>query len=369
MRASEILSEEIITELFGSPAKYDFEKSRNGDLIVCYFEINDTKYQMVFDKYSNNSYWDVSYAYHSPSEDRFIAKPKGDMNTNNAVKVLSTVVKIFEDFIRSQKPNIVTFTGQQENKLASLYTNMIKILKPKLASFDYSVQIFPGAAIDDFVVMNNKWDRDAGKLREELMIRDNETKIYELFKPLSVSWYKSNNIDKEARFEVNDIKYFFNARQVTFGVDKNTWIIEYGYNNGSGLDAFKPAGDQPNSKFKVLSIVVSYIVLLIKEVQPEKIYFTGEKEHNLNKLYSGMIRTLTPIIDRLGYYGTHHNEEFYICKKDSLNEHASGGGTSAGNVATSVGGLGSGFDPDADHGIYGKNPKNKKAKKPLVVRR
>ncbi len=53
----------------------------------------------------------------------------------------------------------------------------------------------------------------------------------------------------------------------------------------------------------------------------------------------------------------------------ALFEHASGGGTSAGAVATSVGGLGAGFDPDADFGIYGENPNKKKSKKPTVIRR
>ncbi|MNK29863.1 hypothetical protein D3C87_482660 [compost metagenome] len=50
-------------------------------------------------------------------------------------------------------------------------------------------------------------------------------------------------------------------------------------------------------------------------------------------------------------------------------EHASGGGSSAGGIATVVGGLGAGFNPNADHGIYGENPKKKKSKKPTVIRR
>lgn len=49
-------------------------------------------------------------------------------------------------------------------------------------------------------------------------------------------------------------------------------------------------------------------------------------------------------------------------------EHASSGGTGAGNVATAVGGLGAGFDPNGHHGVY-EEPKKKKSKKPLLVRR
>lgn len=50
-----------------------------------------------------------------------------------------------------------------------------------------------------------------------------------------------------------------------------------------------------------------------------------------------------------------------------LVEHGSAGGTASGNVATAVGGLGGGFDPNGHHGIYEK-PK-KKSKKPTVIRR
>lgn len=51
--------------------------------------------------------------------------------------------------------------------------------------------------------------------------------------------------------------------------------------------------------------------------------------------------------------------------KRSLQESSTAGSTSAGNVASSVSGLGVGFDPDGDHGIYDKKTK----KKPLVIKR
>jgi hypothetical protein len=57
-----------------------------------------------------------------------------------------------------------------------------------------------------------------------------------------------------------------------------------------------------------------------------------------------------------------------ILSEAHLKEFASSGGSSAGGVATVVGGLGAGFDPNADHGIYEKS-KKKKAKKPIMIRR
>ena len=58
-----------------------------------------------------------------------------------------------------------------------------------------------------------------------------------------------------------------------------------------------------------------------------------------------------------------------ILSEALLKEFASSGGSSAGNVASVPGGLGAGFNPNADHGIYGANPKKKKSKKAAVIRR
>lgn len=58
----------------------------------------------------------------------------------------------------------------------------------------------------------------------------------------------------------------------------------------------------------------------------------------------------------------------YTMLKSLRIESASSGGTSAASIATSVGGLGAGFDPDGDwRSVYG--PKKKAAKKPIVIRR
>lgn len=52
----------------------------------------------------------------------------------------------------------------------------------------------------------------------------------------------------------------------------------------------------------------------------------------------------------------------------NLEENASAGATSSASVATSVGGLGAGFDPNGDWGIY-QSKKKKKKEKVLVLRR
>jgi len=55
-----------------------------------------------------------------------------------------------------------------------------------------------------------------------------------------------------------------------------------------------------------------------------------------------------------------------------VNETASAGASSAGGVATCVGGLGAGFDPNGHKGIYDtaeRKKKRKKAKTSPIIRR
>lgn len=50
-------------------------------------------------------------------------------------------------------------------------------------------------------------------------------------------------------------------------------------------------------------------------------------------------------------------------------ESASSGSTSSANVAVVAGGIGAGFDPNGDHGVYQSVRKDKKPSKPLIIRR
>lgn len=50
----------------------------------------------------------------------------------------------------------------------------------------------------------------------------------------------------------------------------------------------------------------------------------------------------------------------------AIKENATSGSTSAASVATCVGGLGTGFDPNGHKGIYQDKPKKKKT--PLIRR-
>lgn len=71
-----------------------------------------------------------------------------------------------------------------------------------------------------------------------------------------------------------------------------------------------------------------------------------------------------------GYIGIKDGPVVVIFDKKNLTEvtpeSASAGATGSASVATVVGGLGAGFDPNGDKGIYQKAPK---VKKPLMIRR
>lgn len=92
--------------------------------------------------------------------------------------------------------------------------------------------------------------------------------------------------------------------------------------------------------------------------------FSGDPDSKLDRLYRMMIKNLKRRISSLGYDSEQKEDNFFIFK--TMSESASAGGTSAGGVATVVGGLGAGFNPNGDYGVYDKPKKRKKAK---VIRR
>lgn len=55
-----------------------------------------------------------------------------------------------------------------------------------------------------------------------------------------------------------------------------------------------------------------------------------------------------------------------IVNRSPVKENATSGSTSAASVATVVGGLGAGFDPNGHKGIY--QDQSKKKKQPLIKR-
>lgn len=79
---------------------------------------------------------------------------------------------------------------------------------------------------------------------------------------------------------------------------------------------------------------------------------------------SVVVRLLTRVRAKTAWVELARKLRAIKTEMDDLNENATAGSTSSANVATVAGGIGAGFDPNGDKGIY-----QTKAKKPVVLRR
>lgn len=109
---------------------------------------------------------------------------------------------------------------------------------------------------------------------------------------------------------------------------------------------------------------------LLESFFKPKFIEVGNKKYNKSKLKN--------IRDENGvqyFLSKHENWEIltrdedgstWLVKNTYFGESASGGGTSSGSIATSIGGIGAGFDPDGHYGIYEPFRKDKKKKTSLI---
>ena len=94
----------------------------------------------------------------------------------------------------------------------------------------------------------------------------------------------------------------------------------------------------------------------MKTIRRQVLYWTSLDSHEQHEV-------LIKVINQI-YHRAPSNSEIlpHLKRLAALHESASSGATGAANVATVVGGLGTGFDPKGDRGIYGK-------KKPAIIKR
>ena len=160
----------------------------------------------------------------------------------------------------------------------------------------------------------------------------------------------------EGKFTFNGIDYF-----LRFTPSPRYVEVDYGFVNPEDDKqgaSFKPSNTLLKDAPKVLGIVKNRIKKYIIENKPNMLFFAGDKSNGLAKLYSAMGKKLAAEFKDLGYELHENNlprSVFFRLKKVPITETSSAGATGAGNVATSngnVGGLGVGFDPDGDWGIY-----------------
>lgn len=168
----------------------------------------------------------------------------------------------------------------------------------------------------------------------------------------------------EGNFTFNGIDYFLRFTPSPQHVE-----VDYGFVNPDDDkqgSSFKPSNTLLKDAPKVLGIVKNRIKKYIVDNKPDMLFFAGDKSNGLAKLYSAMGKKLAAEFKDLGYELQENNlprSVFFRLKKVPITETSSAGSTGAGNVATTngnVGGLGVGFDPDGDWGIYEFAKKRKK---------
>lgn len=211
-----------------------------------------------------------------------------------------------------------------------------------------------------------------------------ESVLTELFDSSgNAEWSVKSNTEWRADFTVDDIPFEF---YVELNSRTHLWEIEFAVDNRHEKvkrgTTFGNTGSSGTSSTKVFGIVVNLIREWLNVMEPEVFTFSGDKGDGRAKLYSAMVKRLAPELQRMGYTNSVESKDataghgamnvftFRRIEED-LHEHASAGATGSGNVATSVaavGGLGAGFDPDGDWGIY-QSSKPKGKKKPAIIRR
>jgi hypothetical protein len=212
-----------------------------------------------------------------------------------------------------------------------------------------------------------------------------ESVLTELFDSTGgAEWSVKSNTEWRADFVVDDIPFEF---YVEINSRTKMWEIEFAVDNRHDKvkrgGAFGSTGASGTASVKVFGIVVGLVREWLNVMEPEVFTFSGDKGDGKAKLYSAMVKRMEPELRSYGYtnrveskdatqshgamnvFTFHRIQEAY----EDFHEHASAGATGSGNVATSVaavGGLGAGFDPDGDWGIY---QSSKGRKKPTVIRR
>lgn len=125
-------------------------------------------------------------------------------------------------------------------------------------------------------------------------------------------------------------------------------------------------GDQ----YKIFSTVIAMVQELNNTLEPRGFSFTGYKNDDADAKDSrvSLYRMLSKALGKdfnIRESDRPYRVHFYLIRKQIV-ETATAGATGAGSIATSIGGLGAGFDDDYSKSIYGKQPKRKK---PKIIKR
>ena len=104
-------------------------------------------------KYVDNDQWDVVFqidrAFMAANKEIFMPdgdyKPYDPTGTGNVQTVLSTVQSIFEDFLREEQPDILTFSSKEENRTSFYYRFFVKRNFQRFLDVGYKISDTPSS--------------------------------------------------------------------------------------------------------------------------------------------------------------------------------------------------------------------------------
>lgn len=282
-----------LNEIFDTkPKKFTNDTRGLHNLKRYKFEVDGEEYRIDFDKSSGKN-WRVSYGY-LDDYDKVSYTPKRTKDIDGK-KILSYVVAYVERFIKSNKPDTISFFGDKNEGLGSLYSAMARVLNKRLETLGYTVV-----------------EHDLGGAAS-FVIKKNLTELFDT--PHKLPKNLSTSGHKYYEFEVDGQKYFANF--VHHG--DNSWAYEYGLKVKGDFDSYIPPREKGNA-LKVLSMVTSYLLQFINSQKPYMVTFEGDDSHGLGKLYSAMAKRAAPRLDKVGYQIYSRNddgiENFIIAPKD-----------------------------------------------------
>lgn len=202
----------------------------------------------------------------------------------------------------------------------------------------------------------------------------------------SYEWSTHNTEFWEGEFTVNGVPFSVNMEKLkSSGVWDVEFSMESGHRNAEGKrDRFGTTGTSGTSSVQVFSVILGMMREWLNHMKPEAFGFTGDKSNGKESLYGKIVNKMTPVLKQMGYTTEvvpGEGKSTFMFRKakpqrgtteayEDVVETATAGGTSAGNFPSfaSAGGLGAGFDPNGDHGIYQKD-RRKRGKLPNIVRR
>lgn len=349
------------------------------------FEVNDTKYKVYFVERDNSSY-EILYGIVSDNpSDRVKFTPTNDQK--NPLLVLSTVVKILESFLKKYKPNKILFTGDKYDKLGPLYSKMVNLLKNRLEHLGYFIEKSDTDFNSKFSIIktNKETIEEMPSKLHDLSMKNESSNFVEYVEKLDNVVLKiSENIDLIKEYGSNEYILRINSNNETVYASRiENKFLDIGSKTVKFLfQSF--AGKKEGAKLNY-SDILNALFAVVKKFKASGICTDRVQTPGGNSLWLNMIAAKSPNInlyyfnsrtDKLKLIKNPNNKMFsdynsyIILTKDTLdlNETASSGGTSAGSVATAVGGLGAGFDPNGHQGIY-QDSKKKSKKKDNIIRR